>query len=355
MTRLRILILSFLAALPVVAFGQTATQQQPTEFVPLTSVPGLETFKQSPNLAGFLNNIYMIAIGVAAALAVFQIIRAGVYFMLNKGSISEAEQARHLLQMSVLGLLLVLSPVIVFGIINPKILELNFAVDGLKTADTAAPTSISGVTAWSNSTLPRNEAKAKCEAEGGTAQFVCSKEGSEPRVVPIGEACKSDEKSSTQCIKKDGNFSNQCTNYPQRSIADSGICNGSNGYTQIAASCCGPMESGWVCCGKTSEAIVEQNNAVVASLVVQNMLNVCPTVQANSTQQQCLVTALTPTVDTFNKCVAQAVISGMSIDSCLSKLLEIVPGKVTGCITVTNDQAQCLLAAAGNYVRTVTK
>ncbi|HWH06929.1 MAG TPA: hypothetical protein VNU47_00140 [Candidatus Paceibacterota bacterium] len=111
-------------ALPSIAFAQG--------FVPLTNLPGLSDFEQSPDLPAFLNSLYKICIGVAATLAVFQIMHAGIKFMTNKGSVSENEQAKDLIRGAVLGLLLVLSPVIVFGIINPKILELDLDVSRLE-------------------------------------------------------------------------------------------------------------------------------------------------------------------------------------------------------------------------------
>jgi len=137
-------ILHFLVALtllsPVAAFAQTdPPTPPPTEevtggsltFVPLSGLPGLPDAVDDNTLTDFLNNLYKICIGVAAALAVFQIMHGGIKFMTNKGSISENEQARSLIQGAVLGLILVLSPVIVFGIINPRILELNFATSEL--------------------------------------------------------------------------------------------------------------------------------------------------------------------------------------------------------------------------------
>ena len=111
--------------------------------MPLSGLPGIPETVNSNTLTDFLNNLYKICIGVAAALAVFQIMHGGIKFMTNKGSISENEQARSLIQGAVLGLILVLSPVIVFGIINPRILELNFDTSRLQTTtltgDVAGP------------------------------------------------------------------------------------------------------------------------------------------------------------------------------------------------------------------------
>ena len=112
---------------PALAFAQD------TAFVPLTNLPGISDISGSPDITSLLNNLYRLCIGAAAVIAVFQIMKAGVMFMFNKGSISENQEAKQLVQMSILGLVLVLSPVIIFSIINPKILELNFGVDQLKT------------------------------------------------------------------------------------------------------------------------------------------------------------------------------------------------------------------------------
>lgn len=141
--------------LPTLVFGQEGTSDR--SFVPLTSLPGLDKVEDANNLADFFNQLFRIAIGVAATLAVFQIMHAGVKFMTNKGSISENEEARQLLQGAVFGLILVLSPVIVFGIINPKILELDFDVSQLRNNFTGvAPGTTPGTTNPTDPTNPTN-------------------------------------------------------------------------------------------------------------------------------------------------------------------------------------------------------
>ncbi len=137
------LLLSFVLLTPLFVFAAEAGQ-----FVPLTSLPGLAEGGNAATMTVFLNSLYKICIGAAAAIAVLQIIRAGILFMTNKGSISENEQARSLVQGAVLGLLLVLSPVIVFTIINPKILTLDFGVAALK-QDKPATGSLGASTAQS--------------------------------------------------------------------------------------------------------------------------------------------------------------------------------------------------------------
>lgn len=123
-TLLSFFVASLALAVPLLAAAQ--------EFTPLTNLPGIEGIADQETLPEFLNNLYRLCIGAAAVIAVLQIMRAGAYFMFNKGSVAHNEQAKSLIANSVLGLLLVLSPAIVFGIINPDILELNLDVSELQ-------------------------------------------------------------------------------------------------------------------------------------------------------------------------------------------------------------------------------
>src|SRR6266403_3581834 len=118
-------ILSSLTFLPLLAHAQG------TDFVPLTSLPGLSQVATSDTLAPFLSNVYTICIGLAAVLAVLQLMRAGIMYM-GGDSITEKKEARELITLSIVGLLLVLSPVIVFTIINPDILKLDIHTGNLQ-------------------------------------------------------------------------------------------------------------------------------------------------------------------------------------------------------------------------------
>ncbi|GEM_PF-963140 len=102
-------------------------------FIPLTSIPGFADVTGANGISGFLNSLYRICIGAAAALAVIQITRAGILFMTNTGSYSSNEKAKNLIRYSLLGLLLVLSPTIVFGLIDPRILDLDLDTSRLET------------------------------------------------------------------------------------------------------------------------------------------------------------------------------------------------------------------------------
>ena len=112
------------------------TTQGSATFVPLNSnLPGIngpDGFATSQSIPNLLNNIYKICIGLAAVLAVFQIMRAGILYM-GGDSITEKKEAKSLIGMAVLGLVLVLAPTIIFTIINPDILTLKIGTDSLQT------------------------------------------------------------------------------------------------------------------------------------------------------------------------------------------------------------------------------
>ncbi len=137
----------------------------PTGFVPLTTIPGIADAARSPDLPAFLNNLYKICIGAAAVLAVLQIVRGGITYMLGD-SVTEKREARHHISLAIFGLILVLSPAIVFGVIDPKILDLNVNVNQLTPG---------GLNSAHNGTLEGTQTAAdSCAQNGGHLVFEAS-------------------------------------------------------------------------------------------------------------------------------------------------------------------------------------
>jgi hypothetical protein len=126
------LLSTVLLVVPVVALAQG--------FVPLAPIPGLTegvTANQA-GLASFFNNLYKFAIGIAAALAVIQIIWAGLDIAIfHKDAVSAITDDKGKIYNAVFGLVLVLSPVLVFSIINPSILNLSLNLPPLNTTSGA--------------------------------------------------------------------------------------------------------------------------------------------------------------------------------------------------------------------------
>lgn len=110
---------------------EASANDLPRSFIPLTSIPGIAEAAGSPDLSAFLNAIYKVCIGAAAVLAVLQIIRGGITYMLGD-SITEKREAKHHISLAIFGLVLVLAPALVFGVIDPRILDLKVGVETLK-------------------------------------------------------------------------------------------------------------------------------------------------------------------------------------------------------------------------------
>lgn len=100
--------------------------------IPGLTGPGVTDIVNSTSLANFFNNLYKYLVGLAAVLAVIMIIWGG-FEISTKDSISKQSDGRKKIQDAILGLVLVLSPVLVFSIINPSILNLSLNLEPLKT------------------------------------------------------------------------------------------------------------------------------------------------------------------------------------------------------------------------------
>lgn len=116
----------------------------------------------------------MICIGIAATLAVIQITIAGVMYM-GGDSVTETKQAKQKISQAIIGLVLVLSPVIVFSIINPSILNLSIGglsklapsptttTDSQTSTPTGAPTCTTPIE--NNAPVPSSNDQACCKLQ----------------------------------------------------------------------------------------------------------------------------------------------------------------------------------------------
>jgi hypothetical protein len=121
------------------ATGPGGSSANAAGFVPLAPIPGL-TSNISGNISAstltqFLNNLYKYLIGLAAVLAVIEIMWGGLEIMGE--SVTKKADGKAKIQQAILGLVLVLSPVLVFTIINPAIL--NLSLSSLQPLSTQAP------------------------------------------------------------------------------------------------------------------------------------------------------------------------------------------------------------------------
>ncbi len=112
-------------------------------FTPLAPIPGLTSDNgrsviNSTSLADFFNNLYLYLIGFAAIAAIIMIIWGGFEYA-TQDSISAKGAGKERIQEALFGLVLVLSPYLVFSIINPSILNLSLNLPKLNTFTPAAP------------------------------------------------------------------------------------------------------------------------------------------------------------------------------------------------------------------------
>lgn len=128
--------------------GRSQTSNTDSGFVALAPIPGLTDIQPTQEgLAGFFNNLYKYLIGFAAMLAIIMIIWGGIEYSWQDIPGAKSNGKERILQ-AILGLILVLSPVLVFSIINPSILNLSINLTKLDTAS-GFPTGGNGVGAGS--------------------------------------------------------------------------------------------------------------------------------------------------------------------------------------------------------------
>ncbi|KND51525.1 MAG: hypothetical protein AB202_03070 [Parcubacteria bacterium C7867-007] len=220
-------------------------------FVPLTSLPGLDNVIGESTLPGFINNLYRLLIGAAAIVAVVEIIWAGFLFMNSNDSISANKKAKQKITNAIIGLVLVLSPYVVFSVINPKILDVNLDFGQLKGGDsTGGAGSTEDVNVISiDSKSSKEDAGAVCSKEGGNPIFSCKPEKGDAYVVTKDQACKTGETTVTTCTKPKNTDPNACVDTGAATvIAPKGDSSYSrDGYIQVKDSCCKGMTAGNVC------------------------------------------------------------------------------------------------------------
>lgn len=180
----------------VVVFFSLAPHVFAQGFVPLAPIPGLTqgATADPTGLANFFNNLYKFLIGISAVLAVIMIIWGGLEYS-TQDSVSKKSDGKERIYQAIFGLILVLSPVLVFSIINPSILNLSINLPPLDTAVRQAPSpgtasSVTSITPQSGTTfipcgsdLSCKSAAAKCNSVG-VQKIVCLK--SDGSVDPDG-------------------------------------------------------------------------------------------------------------------------------------------------------------------------
>ncbi len=162
-------------------------------FTALAPIPGLTDSSatsviNSTTLANFFNNLYKYLVGLAAILAVIEIIWGGLEIS-TKDSVSKQSDGKERITQAIFGLILVLSPVLVFSIINPSILNLSLNLPPLIPGATQGTSGGSGNGGAGNQPSSSTDAngcdvsgtsvftKASCPTQAAAQSFVASCSG----------------------------------------------------------------------------------------------------------------------------------------------------------------------------------
>lgn len=237
----------------ILLLAPAAVFAQERGFVPLTNIQNVQFAGNAASLPAFLNSIYMICIGLAAVIGVLQIMRAGVTWMTAAGSHEAIGNAKNLITQTIIGLILVLAPTIVFSIINPDILSLKIGnLEKLAPGASQSPADPAATTLWSDTSSSRDDARARCQAQGGQTVFTCTDPTTnKARVVGAGEACAPGEDGITICRVTENTDIGSCSDYARivGPLPAGTICDATKGFTQINAKACRNDSSGSIYCG----------------------------------------------------------------------------------------------------------
>ncbi len=199
---LRMVLLSFIAFACIGVPSALAA----TDFVPLAPIPGL-TDQATANkaigpggMAAFFNQLYVFCIGAAVMLAVIMIIWGGLEYSLSE-SITSKGAGKSKIYNALFGLVLVLSPALVFSIINPKILQLNINMPALNTpwGNYVPPDTSGAITGACTSSSCSGEINT-CILLGKAYNYVCLDAAKKVvRNSPTPITCNSGEGLGVQC------------------------------------------------------------------------------------------------------------------------------------------------------------
>lgn len=260
--------LIFAILILIVTVPLAALAQQPA---------GIQTFHDLPGLSNvgnmttqqYIEALYTLAITIAAILAVFKLMWAGVQYMLSE-VVTKKESAKKDIRNALLGLVIILVAVTLLNAINPNLTNLNFLRN-------AAPTKSlpgSGAPAaqlWQEDLFEATEVEAavnRCTAAGGSPNKVslniemkggtrvtCYNKGSEP-VDPTSVATCTPPQTRVSSVNANGVRTYTCSTEVGGSKGDL-IPGGSGTQTQILDKFTSMAEYETWCAGKGGNVVTD--------------------------------------------------------------------------------------------------
>lgn len=118
-------ILLIITVVFVLYTGAEVIFAEPLTYVPLVQdIPGINS-ETARNLPAYLEAVFKLLIGIAAALAVIMITIGGIQYM-STDAISGKEEGKEKINHALMGLLLAMGAWLILNTINPATLELKF-------------------------------------------------------------------------------------------------------------------------------------------------------------------------------------------------------------------------------------
>jgi hypothetical protein len=103
----------------------------PDGYCPITALPVITNDAGKVNINTFIPGVVKLAIGIAGALAVLRIIMGGITYM-TSDAFDKKSDAKDTIRNALIGLLLAMSAYIILYTINPKLVQFDFSIAGLK-------------------------------------------------------------------------------------------------------------------------------------------------------------------------------------------------------------------------------
>ncbi|MDB5266772.1 MAG: hypothetical protein JWN89_587 [Parcubacteria group bacterium] len=147
----------------MLGFSPSASAQttKPAEYKMLAPIPQLQNSSGKADLNTFIPNLIKLTIGIAAALAVIQIVIGGFQYISSE-AFGAKSAARSTITNAIIGLILAISAYTILYTINPKLVELNLNLEYVGSSE-VLPSDVGGV---GTTTDPNG-------ASGGTGCSTC--------------------------------------------------------------------------------------------------------------------------------------------------------------------------------------
>lgn len=150
-----------------------------TTFAPLAPIPGIEY----GSVADYLGSIYNWGIGIVGVLALIQLIRGGLMYMVS-GAVEQKTSAKGIITDALIGLVIALASVVIVTVLNPRLTIMTEPV--LEIPAKELP-------------LPTGERVAECMTNAELTNLIDNRYTCEG--VSYFDPCSSSDRAGYECLK----------------------------------------------------------------------------------------------------------------------------------------------------------